>query len=267
MTTLQPRSGECYAEPRSRFSLSTGWSHDVIFGLRLLAKSRGLTAVAVLTLALGIGANTAIFSLIDAVMLKSLPVKDPSTLVLLKYKARHSLQTHNTMSYGDCVSQFGADNPTGCSLSKPFLEDVRANTKVFSGMAEFAYAGRLTLSGNGPAGLVSAQYVSGDYFQTLGVGAAAGRMIQPTDDTTLSQGVLVLDHSYWKSAFCGDPGVAGRAIQVNGLPFTIAGVIEQEFTSLTPGSTRDVYIPMAQRQHLRKGWTPAQEDAGSWWIV
>jgi predicted permease len=267
MTTMQNQDEFRDAARRGGSPLLGGWRQDVIFGIRLLAKNPGFTAVAVLTLALGIGANTAIFSLIDAVMLKSLPVKDPARLVLLKYKAHHSPQIHNSSSYGDCVSQFGGENPSGCSLSKPFLENVRAKTSVFSGMAEFASGGRLNLSANGPASLVSAQYVSGDYFQTLGVGAAVGRMIQPTDDTPLSQGVLVLDHSYWKSAFGGDPGVAGRTIHVNGLPFTIAGVIDQNFHSLTPGSTRDIYVPLAQSAHLRQGWTPAQEDAGSWWIV
>jgi predicted permease len=264
---LQRQTEDHVADRRGGFSLLSGWRQDVIFGLRLLARSPGFTTVAILTLALAIGANTAIFSLIDAVMLKSLPVKDPATLVLLKYNAHHSPQIHNSSSYGDCVSQFGGDNPSGCSLSKPFLEDVRTKTDVFSGMAEFAYAGRLNLSGNGPASLVSAQYVSGDYFQTLGVTAAVGRMVQPTDDKQSSPGVLVLDYSYWKNAFGGDPSVAGRTIRVNGLPFTIAGVIEQRFPSLTPGNTRDIYIPLAQKPHLRQGWTPAQEDAGSWWIV
>jgi predicted permease len=267
VTTPEPRSQDRDAAPRSGFSLFAGWRQDVIFGLRLLAKNPGFTAVAVLTLALGIGANTAIFSLIDAVMLKSLPVKDPASLMLLMYKAHHPPNLWTWSSYGDCESHSGDDNPSGCSLSKPFLEDVRTKTNVFSGMAEFASGGRLNLSGNGPASLVSAQYVSGDYFQTLGVGSAVGRMIEPTDDTPLSQGVIVLDHSYWKSAFGGDPGVVGRTINVNGLPFTIAGVIDRSFTSLTPGSTRNIYIPLAQRPHLRKGWTPSQEDAAAWWIV
>ena len=240
---------------------------DILYGLRVLRKSPGFTAVAVATLALGIGANTAIFSLIDAVMLRSLPVSDPGSLVLLKWSFRKSPETHSTHSYGDCVTHFGGTEPSGCSFSKPFLEDVRSKTALFSGLAEFASAGRLNLSGNGPASLVQSLYVSGDYFQTLGVSAALGRTIQPYDDTPGAAPVVVLNYGYWKSAFGGDPGVVGRVIHLKGLPFTIAGVAESRFVSLTPGNTYDLWLPRVHRPALQERWNPAMEDAGSWWLV
>src|ERR1039457_6744243 len=112
-----------------------------------------------------------------------------------EWSARVSPKIHGSSSYGDCNSSFGGANPHGCSLSKPFLEEVR-KLGLFSGMAEFAGSGPLTVSGKGAAHQASSQYVSGDYFQTLGVGAAAGRVFAPTDDAPGAAAVVVLHHGY-----------------------------------------------------------------------
>src|SRR5919108_980303 len=137
---------------------------DLRYGLRMLGKSPGFTAVAVLTLALGIGANTAIFSLIDAVMLRSLPVEKPSELVLLRWSARKAPRIFGYMSSGDCPSnlRFGAANPSGCSFSEPVFREIR-NSNQFDGVAAFANSGPLSLTGNGPASMISGQLVSGDF--------------------------------------------------------------------------------------------------------
>jgi predicted permease len=267
VTQWQNRAEDRDLRKRGAFGWLTDLRQDVIYGLRLLRKSPGFTAIAVLTLALGIGANTAIFSLIDTVMLKSLPVRDPATLMLLQFSARKSPNNFSTNTYGDCVANYTDTNASGCSLSKPFLDDVRSNTSVFSGLAEWASAGRPNLSGNGPASLVNAQYVSGDYFETLGVNAAVGRVIQPSDDTPSSNAVVVLRYGYWKTAFGGDPSAVGRTIHVNNLPFTIAGVAEQSYVGLTPGNVYDIWVPLAQRPHLNKYWNPHSDDAGAWWLV
>ena len=240
---------------------------DSRYGLRMLRKNPGFTTVAVLALALGIGANTAIFSLIDAVMLRSLPVRDPQQLVILQWNAHHGPKTHGNGSYGDCETNFGEGESTGCSLSKPFVEDVRSKTKVFSGMAAFAAAGALNLSGNGPASQADALYVSGDYFETLGVRAAAGRLIQPTDDQSAAPAVTVLNFGYWQSAFGGDPSAVGKTIHLKGVPFTIIGVAESRFVNLTPGNTFDLWIPLARRAQLQRRWKPEMDDDGSWWVV
>ena len=134
MTILQDAAEDRDYGRRGNFTAFTDLRHDMLFGLRILKKSPGFTAVAVLTLALCIGANTAIFSIMNAVMVKSLPVRDPRNLMLLQWSARNQPKFHNSRSYGDCDSNLGKDisrlepefvRPRGCSLSKPFLAEVR----------------------------------------------------------------------------------------------------------------------------------------------
>ena len=268
MTTWQHNAEDRALRERGRLTLLAGWSGDVLYGLRMLAKNPGFTTVAVLTLALCIGANTAIFSIIDAVMFKSLPVRDPQHLMLLKWSARGKLKTHSFSSYGDCFNRSGVANPHGCSLSKPFLEDVRQHGP-FSSLAEFAGAGSITVSGNVAVHQANGQYVSGDYFQALGVGAAAGRVFVPADDAPGAAPVAVLQYAYWKREFASDRSIIGKTLDLNGLPFTIVGVAEESFTYLTPGNTRDLSVPLVQRRNLQQSyaWSPRQEDAGSFWIV
>jgi predicted permease len=243
---------------------------DLRYGLRMLAKSPGFTAIAVLTLALGIGANTAIFSLIDAVMLRSLPVENPSGLVVLKWSARKAPEIRGYMSAGDCPTdlRFGQPNPSGCSLSEPMVREME-QAKVFSGVAAFANAGRLDLAGNGPATVISGQVVSGDFFRTLGVKASAGRVLQPSDDSATAASVAVLNYGYWQSAFGGARDAIGRTIQMNGIPVTIVGVAEQRFTGITPGSDYDVWLPLAVAPRISNPgrWRNRQDDVTFWWLT
>src|SRR5258708_10930318 len=159
-------------------------AQDVRYGLRMLRNSPGFAVVAILTLGLGIGANTAIFSLIDAVMLKPLPVENPSQLVLLKWGARNAPNIHGYMASGDCPMNLrpGAANPSGCSFSEPLFREI-AQANVFSATAAFANSGRLNLTGNGLATVINGQLVSGDFFRTMGPKAAAGRLFDAPDDT------------------------------------------------------------------------------------
>jgi macrolide transport system ATP-binding/permease protein len=241
---------------------------DLHYAMRMLRKSPGFTIVAVLTLALGIGGNTAIFSLIDAVMLRALPVREPRQLVLLQWSAHKSPSYHQSMNYGDCgVNRLGGDNPSGCSFSHPFVNELRSQTDVFSGLAVLAEAGQLDLSGNGPASLIRGQYVSGDFFQTLGVQPSLGRTFVPADDAPSAPPVAVLNYGYWQSAFGGSPSAVGKSINLNGVAFTIIGVAEPRFVSLAPGKFHDIWIPLSQRPGLTPHWDPKQDDAGSVWLV
>jgi MacB-like periplasmic core domain len=149
------------------------------YGLRMLAKSPGFAAVAILTLALGIGANSAIFSLIDGILLRSLPVPDARSLVVLKWSAHKAPEAHSFSIYGECTDEsFNGDGQSSsCSFSEPFFRDVAAQKDVFSHVAAYASSGPLALSGDGAASMLTSVAVSGDYFPTLGVRATAGRLI------------------------------------------------------------------------------------------
>jgi predicted permease len=243
---------------------------DIRYGLRMLRNSPGFAAVAILTLALGIGANTAIFSLIDAVMLKSLPVENPSQLVVLKWGARNAPRIHGYMSSGDCPSnlRFGAANPSGCSFSEPMFREI-ANANQFSGVAAFANSGPLALTGNGPASMINGQLVSGDFFRTMGVKAAAGRVFETGDDSAAAPPVAMLNYGYWQSSFGGSRDAIGRTIELNGTPFTIIGVAEQRFTGITPGSDYDVWLPLAAGQRISSPmmWGNRQDNVSYWWLT
>jgi predicted permease len=268
MTTWQHNAEDRALREGGGLTFLASLRGDVLYGLRVLAKNPGFTTVAILTLALCIGANTAIFSIINAVMLKSLPVRDPQHLMLLKWSVRGKLKSHSFSSYGDCSNRPGTANPHNCSLSKPFLEEVR-QSGLFSSLAEFAGGGGLTVSGNVAVHQASGQYVSGDYFQALGVGAAAGRVFAPADDAPGAAPVTVLQYGYWKRQFASDRSIIGKTLDLNGLPFTIVGVAEESFTYLTPGNIRDLSVPLGQRKNLQQrfAWSAKQEDAGSFWIV
>jgi predicted permease len=250
------------------------WMRSVVedcrYGARQLRKNPGFTIVAVLTLALGIGANTAIFTLIDGLMLRSLPVEKSAELVLLKWSARKEPKIQGYTTSGDCAMNLrpGAESPSGCSFSEPMFREI-AKTDVFSGVVAFANSGRLNLTGNGPASVIVGQLTSGEFFHVLGVKAAVGRVIQAGDDAPTAAPVAVLNYGFWQSKFGGAPDAVGRTIELNGAPFTIVGVAEQRFNGITPGSNFDVWLPLEQAQRINDPlrWRNRQADVANWWIT
>jgi predicted permease len=250
--------------------MQTLWQ-DIRYGVRILRKSPGFTTVAVLTLALGIGANTAIFSLIDGILMRGLPVQDPQSVVVLKWSARKVPERHSSSSYGDCTQTYSPNRgpASSCSFSEPFFQDVVAHGNVFSNVAAFANAGQLDLSGNGSASVLDAQGVSGEYFSLLGVGAAAGRLIGPSDDSVSAPPVAVLNYGYWKSQFGGDASAIGKTVRLNNVPFTIIGVADARFNSLSPGRIYDVWVPLSVLPQVSpQPWVKTRAtDVYSWWLV
>jgi predicted permease len=243
---------------------------DIRYGIRMLAQSRGFAAVAILTLALGIGANTAIFSLIDGILLRALPVRDAASLVVLKWSARKSPDIHDSSSYGDCAEDWSNGNASSsCSFSGPFFRDVVSQTKAFSGVAAFANGGQLDLSGNGTASVLRAEAVSGGFFPVLGVRAAAGRLIASSDDSASAAPVVVLTYGYWKRQFGGSLAAVGRTIRLNNVPFTIIGVAGADFDSLSPGAVTEVWVPFStlSRLDLRPFMNDRPTDVYNWWLV
>ena len=200
--------------------------HDLRYAVRMLRKNPGFTCVAVLTLALGIGANAAIFSLTDAVLLQSLPVTDPSQLTAIA-------------SY-DPKSGPSADR----SFSYPMYQDLRDKNDVFSGVLARGGA-QMNVSYDGRNDRVRGELVSGNYFEVLGVRPWAGRLFTQDDDRTPgAHPVAVLSYRFWEQRFGKDPGLVGKTILVNEHPLTVIGVTPPEFYGLELSSNADVRVPL-----------------------
>jgi len=240
---------------------------DARYGLRMLRKTPGFTAVAVFTLALGIGANTAIFSLIDAVIFRSMPVADPGKLFVFEWHARQPPSNYSYHSFGECDDHLKASPPGGCSLPLPYFKDVQAQTGVFSHLTAFTSAGQLDMSGNGPAKMVKGEFISGDYFPTLSVHAYMGRLIGPSDDQQDAPAVAVLNYEFWQREFGASNSAMGKTIRLNGIPFLVVGVAEPRFDALTLSNKYDLWVPMAQRPHLVPHWNVRDTQMSSWWLL
>src|ERR1051326_7555107 len=223
-------------------------AQDSRYAWRMLRKTPGFTIVAVLTLALGIGANTAIFSLIDAIIFRSMPIPDPQSLLVFQWESHKGPGNVNYHNFGECDESHHGTKAQGCSLSLPFFKQVQAQTGLFAHVAAYTATRQIDMSGNGPARMVKGEFVTGDYFQTLGVRAHLGRLINAGDDDANSQAVAMLDKSFWPTEFGGSESAIGKTIRLNGIPFTIIGVTEPRFDALTLSNKYDVIVPMAQRQ-------------------
>src|SRR5438477_5898548 len=208
-----------------------GIFQDVRYAWRQVIKSPAFAAVAVITLALGIGANTAIFGLLDQALLRSLPVKDPAQLVILKFSG--SFNGH-TRSRTDDKFYF----------SYPMYRDLRDRNSAFSGLIATVNAQAGVQWHNQPE-LVRAEVVSGNYFDVLGVQPALGRLLVQSDDTVPNaNAVAVLSFEYWQRRFGADRSLLNQTIRVNGHPFTVVGVAQQGFHSAVAGDTPDLFAPL-----------------------
>jgi predicted permease len=238
---------------------------DVRFAFRVLRKSPGFTSVVVLTLALGIGANTAIFTLVNAVLLQAIPVRHPEQLVALLWSAHKPPQT-GMNGFSDCLFAESDSRASGCAMSYPAYREFEQRRDLFESVTAFAGPADLDLSGNGRASIARGELVSGTYFDTLGVPAALGRTLALADEQKGATAVAVLDYGYWQRVFGGAPTVLGRTIRLNNIPFTIVGVADRGFTRLTPGKSVDLYVSLRQMQELGLRWGE-YDDPGSWWVT
>ena len=211
--------------------------NDLKFALRQLRKSPGFVITAVLTLALGIGANTAIFSLLDQALLRSLPVRDPQQLVLLEATPYNVWNGSTSINGGDERAYF----------SYPMYKDLRDQNTAFDGLIAMVQA-EAGIQWKEQSALVNAELVSGNYFDVLGVRPAVGRLLVQQDDVVANGSpVVVLSFQYWKNHFGEDPHVIGQTLSVNGHPFQIVGVSQPGFDSAIWGSPADLFVPMTMK--------------------
>ncbi len=212
-------------------------SKDLRFGLRMLAKSPGFTAIAVITLALGIGANTAIFSLMNQVLLRRLPVKNPDELVILR-------------APGPVTGHVSSDGDGTESFSYPMYKGLRDHNSVFSGvLARYNFSA--SVASHGQTDRASGELVSGNYFEVLGVEPAVGRVFSQDDDRVPgAQPVVVLSHSYWTRHFGGDPSVLNKVLLINNVEMTVVGVSRAGFSGVQVGKTPDIFVPLMMTQEM-----------------
>ena len=218
---------------------------DIRFAFRILRKTPLITCIALLSLALGIGANTAIFSLIDAVMLRMLPVQNPEQLVEILFRSPTTPRPRP-------------------NVTNPIWEQVRDHQDAFAGV----FAWRSTdfdLADGGQENTIPGVYASGGYFATLGVRPAAGRLLAASDDVRGCSGVAVLGYGYWQSHYAGAESAIGSFIRLNGYSFPIVGVAQRGFSGIDIGTSLDVAIPICAEAIL-DGKDSSLDIRDDWWL-
>jgi len=240
----------------------SGIVQDVRYALRQLRKTPGFTTVAVLTLALGIGANTAIFSLINSIMLRTLPIDDPGRLVQLNWVSSGEAEFHGSYNFGGCLESGNAFADSGCTFSYPIFERMKTQHDVFSGVFAFVPA-RLTVNFIGRTSAVQGLLVSGDFFTTLGAKPALGRLLGPSDDTDGAFPAVVVSYQFWQSVLGADSAVIGKPIRVNRTAATIVGVASPGSVDLDPGVTTDFWLPLSLQPAVAP-YFPKRTTASPW---
>ena len=234
-----------------------GWAslerflQDLRYALRMLRKNPGFAVAVILSLALGIGANTAIFSLLNAVVLRPLPVPAPRQLV----------QFTNTLQ----LWETGANNQNGL-FSYPQLENFQTHSKALSGIFGGTALGRITVGLNGATELAQGDAFTGNFFSVLGIVPQHGRFFTADDDAARAP-VAVISDDWWRNRFGADPAIVGRAITINQVPFTVIGIAPPEFHDISVGAATDVWVPLHALDRLkpdRQRWT---EPWSTWLLI
>jgi putative ABC transport system permease protein len=225
---------------------------DLRFGLRMLSKNRGFTAVAVLSLALGIGANTAIFQLVNAVRLKTLPVREPQQLVNIRLNDMEAARGFKPSPYA--------------AVTNPIWEQIRDRQDAFSGIAAWGRSD-FNLAQGGEVRNATGLWVSGDFFNVLGVQPELGRLLATSDDQRgCAAPGAVISHSFWQSEYGGDPNVIGRKVTLSDKPFEIIGVTPKSFFGLEVGRTFDVALPLCA-DAIVAGKNTRLDSGFNWWLM
>ena len=244
--------------------------NDLRLATRMLLHARGWTAVVVVCLALGIGANTALFSAINGMLLRKLPVRDPDSLVRFRYAGPNQVRT-DVLSYGFTAPDVRG-RPVDPTFSYPMYQQFLADNRTMSDVLAFAPFGRVNVVVNGEAEVATAFLSSGNYYQALGVTARIGRTITPDDDRSTAAPVGVVSHKYWMSRFGGNPSILGTPVRVNNVPVTIVGVLPSGFTGVEQpvDDPPDVSLPIAFEPQLNPGLTapPSLVTRPTfWWLL
>jgi predicted permease len=240
---------------------------DLRHAIRILIAARGWTVVVVVSLALGIGANTALFSAVNGLLLTELPVSDPDALVRLRWTGRNDMMTDS--------SDYGASDKTPdgqnirTTFSYPMYQQFVADNRTMADLFACAPMSRVNVVVDGHAEIASAFISSGNYYRLLGVQARLGRTILPDDDRPSAAPVAVISSKYWHSRFATDPAVVGKTVRINDVIVTIVGVLPSEFFGVqrTTAEASDIGVPLALDSQL--SLDPGPKRMGqptSWWL-
>jgi macrolide transport system ATP-binding/permease protein len=240
-------------------------AQDCRYGVRTMAANKTFSLLAILSLALGIGANTAIFSFMDALLLRSLPVADPRSLAVLNWRAPMG-SGRDSVIHGQSGSTWrdGPSSRMSGIFPYPAFELIRTNSAaaaVFSSVFAYYPTGKLNVMVKGQAELGSGEFVSGDYFRGLAVAPSAGRLIVPDDDQVSAPAVAVLSYTYSQRRFGDAASAPGQSILINNIPFTVAGVAPPGFFGVDPAAAPDFYVPLRTNLllKLRSGASDAKD--------
>ena len=220
---------------------------DLTYALRTLRRNPGFAVVVIFTLGLGIGANAAIFTVLDQILLRQLPVQKPEELVMLDGPGAFSGRTHNDHTF-----------------SYPMYRDLRDRNQAFTGLlARFPASVTLTYQGQSQRAEIEA--VSGNYFEVLGVRPAVGRVLSQDDDRVAGgHPVVVLGHGFWSRRFAQDPTILNRALQVNGVPMTVVGVAPRGFVGTDVASAPDLFLPITMKAVVTPTWDDLENRRSRW---
>ncbi|PYR88483.1 MAG: ABC transporter permease [Acidobacteria bacterium] len=243
---------------------------DLRHAVRMLLRARGWTLVVVVSLALGIGANTALFSAINGLLLTKIPVKDPDTLVRFRYAGRNDMVTSSS-GYG-FLKKTADGQDVRASFSYPMFEQFLTDNQTMTDLFACAPFGRVNVVVDGAAEIANAFISTGNYYQMLGVKARIGRTILPDDDRPAAPPVAVISSKYWHARFGTDPAVVGKTVRINNVLVTIVGVISPEFTGVQQPleEAPDISVPLALDQPLNTNrgprGLPRLTQPTYWWL-
>jgi predicted permease len=233
---------------------------DLRYAVRMLRRSPGFTLVAILSLAIGIGANTAIFSVVDAILLKSLPVRRPEQLRVVLWTGERGAPTDMSQGYS-------TKNRSGLRVTSSFpyptYEQFAASVPQFSDLMGFV-SNTVTVISGAASHYANEELVTGNFFTGLGVAALAGRTLTTEDDRTGVPPVVVISYRYWERHLGLDPEMIGRAIFINGRPVTIVGIAPREFLGVQPGEAPDLFLPMSHAGVFGKKGFDLHDSAVAW---
>ncbi len=246
-------------------------AQDIKYGLRTMARNSTFTVLAALSLALGIGANTAIYSFMDSILVRPLPVENPGALAVIKWRSKpinlggrggseFVLHSIDGSTYKD------RGGVTASIFPFPAFERLQqTSSSIFSSIFAYQPAGNMTVMANGDSQLASTEYVTGDFFRGLGIVPAAGRLIDSPDDRADAPPVAVISMGYCQRRFGSVTQAVGQAVLINNVPFTVVGVTGPKFFGVDPGAAPNVYLPLQTKLLMEKAAATFQ-DANYYWL-